>query len=1173
MLRRALIITALLASPALGQEDDRGYLTAFLEDTLSDGSRSVVITGFEGALSSRATIQSLTIADETGVWLTINDVVLDWSRSSLLSGALIVEELSAGEIIVDRAPMASASALPSPEASAFSLPELPVSVDIGRIAADRIVLGPSLFGQSVEGTLEASMSLADGNGQANVDLIRLDDAGSGKITLDVSYANATTQMTVDLLAEEAAGGLVVSAIGIPGAPAARLELSGEGPTSNFAATLRLATDGEERLAGTITLAAVEDAAYRLQAEVAGNLAPILVPEHVDFFGNSIALALDATRSATGAVRVDRFELGARTVRLAGQAQIAADGLPEVLNITGALADPEGAPILLPFGDVPTLVGQADFQLSTTRDEATSWKASAKVSRLDRPEIKIDQLDLEGSGRIGRTAAGNSLGGTLRLIAEGLRPTDPALTTALGPRLTGVLKLHHLEGSGALRLTDIAVTGEGYAAKGGLTVEGLEDAFRTTTRMTVTANDIARFSGLAGRRLSGAATVEVDGVVASIAGDVDATIAVSGQDLGIGMPQVDGLLAGPSRLTASVLRDETGTTLRAFDLTAGPLLATASGKLASDGSDLTGRVELSDLSPLGPGYGGAVAMDAAFTGMPEAGRITLEGTGRGLRIGNPRADALLAGQSTLAAVIRLQDGTLLVDSGRIANPQLSADITAEVSGTTRRLDIAGRLANLGIVIPDLQGPLTVDGSATQDDAGYAVSLGMRGPGQIDARVAGRIATGFGSADLSVVGSGRAGLTNLFIAPRAVDGTVSYNLSLRGPFRLSSLSGRLTLTDGRITDPNLGLALVDVEAIAQVASGRARLAATSRLSSGGELRIDGPVSLAAPYSAELTVGVQNLRLYDPELFDTRIAGSISVKGPLAGGAVVAGRLALTETELQVPASGFSTAEALLDIRHRNEPREVRATRERAGLLGEANSYNARGGPSYRLDLTILAPSRIFIRGRGIDAELGGEIRLTGTTAAVVPSGAFELIRGRLDILGKRLVLDRASLQLEGSFVPQILVSASSQNDGITSFVVIEGPADNPAVRFASTPELPQEEVLSQLLFGRGLQNISPLQALQLANAVATLAGSGGEGLVGRLRRGFGLDDFDVTTAEDGSAALRAGKYISENVYTELEVGQGGKSRLNLNLDLREGVTLKGRVGADGETGIGVFVERDY
>ena len=48
------------------QEDDRGYLTAFLEDNLSDAGRQITITGFEGALSSRATIERLEIADDAG---------------------------------------------------------------------------------------------------------------------------------------------------------------------------------------------------------------------------------------------------------------------------------------------------------------------------------------------------------------------------------------------------------------------------------------------------------------------------------------------------------------------------------------------------------------------------------------------------------------------------------------------------------------------------------------------------------------------------------------------------------------------------------------------------------------------------------------------------------------------------------------------------------------------------------------------------------------------------------------------------------------------------------------------------------------------------------------------------------------------------------------------------
>jgi translocation and assembly module TamB len=224
-------------------------------------------------------------------------------------------------------------------------------------------------------------------------------------------------------------------------------------------------------------------------------------------------------------------------------------------------------------------------------------------------------------------------------------------------------------------------------------------------------------------------------------------------------------------------------------------------------------------------------------------------------------------------------------------------------------------------------------------------------------------------------------------------------------------------------------------------------------------------------------------------------------------------------------------------------------------------------------VAAPSRIFVRGRGIDAELGGQIRLAGTTDAVIPSGQFDLIRGRLDILGKRLVLTEARLDLAGRLVPNLRFVAENQGREVTSRVTVEGPADDPTVTFSSTPELPQEEVLAQLLFGRDLGRLSALQAAQLANAVAVLAGRGGEGIVSRLRRNFGLDDLDVTTTADGETALTAGRYLTENVYTEVDIGQNGQSSVSLNFDLRDGVTVRGRLEEDGNSGIGIFVQRDY
>ena len=143
--------------------------------------------------------------------------------------------------------------------------------------------------------------------------------------------------------------------------------------------------------------------------------------------------------------------------------------------------------------------------------------------------------------------------------------------------------------------------------------------------------------------------------------------------------------------------------------------------------------------------------------------------------------------------------------------------------------------------------------------------------------------------------------------------------------------------------------------------------------------------------------------------------------------------------------------------------------------------------------------------MDSEFGGALRLGGTTQDVVPSGGFNLIRGRLDILGQRLELDEARITMEGSFIPRLLLIATTDVEDTSVSVTVSGAADNPEIAFTSNPVLPEEEVLARLIFGRGLESLSALQAARLALAVRTLAGRGGEGIVGKLRANTGLADL--------------------------------------------------------------------
>ena len=124
-------------------DDGPGLLARFLQHVLSEDARQVRIRGFQGALSTRATVREITIADEVGDWVTVRNAVIDWDRSALLSGQLIIQELAADEVILMCRPGKGDGTIP-PEASGIGLPDLPVSMQIDRIATQRVVLQKTL---------------------------------------------------------------------------------------------------------------------------------------------------------------------------------------------------------------------------------------------------------------------------------------------------------------------------------------------------------------------------------------------------------------------------------------------------------------------------------------------------------------------------------------------------------------------------------------------------------------------------------------------------------------------------------------------------------------------------------------------------------------------------------------------------------------------------------------------------------------------------------------------------------------------------------------------------------------------------------------------------------------------------------------------------------------------
>ncbi|HVL20598.1 MAG TPA: translocation/assembly module TamB domain-containing protein [Amaricoccus sp.] len=452
-----------------------------------------------------------------------------------------------------------------------------------------------------------------------------------------------------------------------------------------------------------------------------------------------------------------------------------------------------------------------------------------------------------------------------------------------------------------------------------------------------------------------------------------------------------------------------------------------------------------------------------------------------------------------------------------------------------------------------------------------------PGGLDISGAGTIPLAGPGLDVRVNGTVPLALADPFLAERAaqVAGTARIDASARGSITAPQLGGNVSVAGATFVDPQTNGRLEGIRVDAGL-QGNAAILRTFRANvvTGGSIEAEGRVTLAPGYPADLTARINNVVYTDGAFVSTRANGNLAMRGPLIGrGGMLSGAIDLGRTEISVAEGLGAGAQALAQVEHLAPPPPVELTLKRA-RLDQPSERAESSPPQIGLDIRVRAPNQIFVRGRGLDVEVGGELRVQGTMADIQPVGQFDLRRGRLSILGQRIDFDEGSVQLVGNLDPLLRFVAETQSGDVTAIVTVEGRASAPKITFSSEPPLPQDEVLARVLFNRTTDTLSPFQLAQLAAAAAELAGGGGgPGIMEQLRNATGLDDLDVVTAEDGSTAVRAGRYVSDNVYVDVQSDTRGVSQAQVNYEISNSLTARGSVGTDGNTTLGLFFERDY
>ncbi|MGO8019174.1 translocation/assembly module TamB domain-containing protein [Rhizobium leguminosarum] len=404
----------------------------------------------------------------------------------------------------------------------------------------------------------------------------------------------------------------------------------------------------------------------------------------------------------------------------------------------------------------------------------------------------------------------------------------------------------------------------------------------------------------------------------------------------------------------------------------------------------------------------------------------------------------------------------------------------------------------------------------------------------------------------------------------DGVATVNLQIGGTAAAPVINGTVSTNGAKLVDVRRNMAVNNLTATVTFNGSQAVISRlTGNLGGGGTISASGTIGIqpAGGFPADISIKLDKAVYVDGTLVVSTVNGTVGLRGPITN-ATLSGKLRLDKTSITVPEK-LPTSLREIDIRHKNAPRAVLAQ-----LRDDGERKPGEKSSVITLDLEIDAPSHIFVRGRGIDAELGGLVTIRGTAAAPIVTGGFTMRRGRMTILNRRLDFsDKSRITFAGDLTPALDMEATSASGSTTLTVDVAGLATDPAITFSSSPELPQDEVLAQLIFGQSMSKLSPVQIAQLADAVSQLAGNRSTSLFEGLRNQLGVDDFDVSTDSKGQTSVSVGRYLNDRTYFELQQGGSAGAKAVINLDVGRGVKLRGGAGGNGEGEAGIVYEREY
>ncbi len=409
-------------------------------------------------------------------------------------------------------------------------------------------------------------------------------------------------------------------------------------------------------------------------------------------------------------------------------------------------------------------------------------------------------------------------------------------------------------------------------------------------------------------------------------------------------------------------------------------------------------------------------------------------------------------------------------------------------------------------------------------------------------------------------------------QTLSGPVGIAADFSGRVRSPQLNGVIRASNLTYENENYGTRLTNMKVEGRFSNDQLILSDVTARAGSGTVKAKGQIGLSADagFPVQLRAEFDNAQLARSDALEGVANGWIEVTND-ARSALVRGRLTIPEARYEIIRQGAAQIAELRGVR-------------RAQPGGENSAYQrpdrTRRAHPIRLDVVISADNQLFVSGMGLDSEWSARITVGGTAANPRIGGSAQVVEGEYSFAGRRFELSRRStVSFEGAEIanPSLNITASTTAEDVTASILIGGTAQQPDISFTSTPALPQDEVLSRLLFGSSVTDLSATEAIQLAAALNSLRSTGG-GLnpLGELRQAAGIDRLRILSSDEASGrgtALAAGQYLTNDIYVEIITDARGFTATQLEIALTRALSVLSQTGSFGGSSVSLRYSKDY